>query len=347
MEFKILKQNFTMNIAIYGAGSLGTIIGAYLTKADLNVDLVNRNTSHIEGLRKKGAKIIGTVEMNVPVNAIYPEEMTRKYDLIFLLTKQLENKATVKFLSAFLTKDGVICTAQNGMPEALVSEIIGEDKTFGCAVSWGATMIGNGVCELTSSPDSLTFSIGTPGRDIKKLHEIKNVLEKMGTVTIESNFIGARWSKLLINSSFSGVSAVLGCTFGEAANNKKSRLCIQRIIKECIDVADKANINIEPIQGKNIRKLMNYNNKLKEYITFLLIPLVIKKHASLKPSMLQDLEKGKPCEIQSINGIVSEYGKKFDVPTPYNDKVIEIIHDIENGEYKPEPDNVYLFEECK
>ena len=336
-----------MNIAIYGAGSLGTIIGAYLSRAGLEVDLVNRNKSHIEGLRKSGARITGTVNMTVPVNAIFPEEMTRKYDLIFLFTKQLENKTTVSFLSDYLSEDGVICTAQNGMPELLVSEIVGEDKTFGCAVAWGATMIGNGVCELTSSPDSLTFNIGTFGRDKKKLNEIKEILEKMGTVTIESNFIGARWAKLLINSSFSGMSAVLGCTFGEAAKNKKSRLCIQRIIKECIDVADKAEIEIEPIQGRNIRRLMDYNSKLKELFTFLLIPVIIRKHSSLKASMLQDLEKGKPCEIQSINGIVSEFGKKFVVPTPYNDKVIEIILAIENGIYKPEFANISLFEDMK
>jgi 2-dehydropantoate 2-reductase len=336
-----------MNIAIYGAGSLGTIIGAYLSKAGLEVDLVNRNRSHIEGLRRNGARIIGTVNMTVPVNAILPEEMTKRYDLIFLLTKQLENKTTVKFLSAFLNENGVICTAQNGMPELLVSEIVGEDKTFGCAVAWGATMTGNGICELTSSPDSLTFNIGTFGRDKKKLNEIKDVLEKIGPVTIESNFKGARWSKILINSAFSGMSAVLGCTFGEAAKNKKSRLCILRIIKECIDVADKAEIKIEPVQGKNIRKLMDYNNKLKEFVTFLLIPLLIKKHSLLKASMLQDLEKGKPCEIQSINGIVSEFGKKLDVLTPYNDKVIEIIHAIENGLFKPEFDNISLFEELK
>lgn len=336
-----------MKIAIYGAGSLGTIIGAYLTQAGLEVDLVNRNRSHIEGLRKNGARIIGTVNMNVPVHALLPEEMSQKYDLIFLLTKQQDNKNTVEFLSAFLTENGVICTAQNGMPEVLVSEIIGEEKTFGCTVAWGATLIGGGVSELTSSPDSLTFNIGTFGHDKKKLNEIKAILENIGEVTIETNFRGARWSKLLINSSFSGMSAVLGSTLGEAAKNKKSRLCIQRIIKECIDVADKAGIKIEPVQGKDIRKLMNYTNKLKEYLTFLLIPVVIKKHALLKASMLQDLEKGKLSEVDSINGIVSEYGKKFGVPTPYNDKVIGTIHAIEKGIYKPEFGNISLFDELR
>ena len=64
-----------MNIATYGAGLLGTVIGAYLSRAGLDVDLVNRNRSHIEGLRLNGARIIGTVDMTVPVNEILPEEL--------------------------------------------------------------------------------------------------------------------------------------------------------------------------------------------------------------------------------------------------------------------------------
>lgn len=336
-----------MNVAIYGAGSLGTVIGAYLAKAGIDVDLINRNKSHVEGLQKNGAQIIGTVNIQVPVSALLPEEMYKKYDLIFLLTKQLDNRKTIEFLRTFLSEKGVICTAQNGIPELLVSEIVGSNKTFGCAVAWGATLIGNGVCELTSKPDSLTFNIGTFGNDAGKLNEIRAILENVGKVTIESNFIGARWSKLLINSAFSGMSSVLGCTFGEAAKNRKSRLCIQRILKECIDVADKAGVKIEPVQGKDIRKLMNYSHKLKEFFAFLLIPIVIKKHASLKASILQDLEKGKPSEIDSINGIVSEYGKKYNVPTPYNDKVLEVIHGIEYGNLRPEFKNLTYFKSFK
>ena len=59
--------------------------------------------------------------------------------------------------------------------------------------------------------------------------------------------------------------------------------------------------------------------------------------------MLQDLEKGRKCEIDAINGVVCAYGKKFGVPTPYNDKVCEIVHGIEDGKYTYSFDNVKLF----
>lgn len=333
-----------MKTAIYGAGSLGTVLGAYVTKAGYPIDLINRNAPHVEALKKNGAHIVGTVEMTVPVSALLPEEMKERYDVIFLMTKQLDNEAVVRSLVPHLAETGVIVTMQNGMPELSVSEVIGEDRTYGCTVGWGATLQGPGVSELTSAPDSLTFALGsTDGHRDDKFDYIVQLLETMGKVEIEENFLGARWSKLLINSAFSGLSAALGCTFGEVAANKKSRLIAQRIIKECIDVARAANIKIEPIQGKDVVKLLDYKGKFKQKISFLIIPIAIKKHRLLKASMLQDLEKGKRCEIEAINGVVARFGKKYGVPTPCNDKVIEVIRAIEAGEKKPSFDNLPCF----
>ena len=133
-----------MRTAIYGAGSLGTVMGAYLTKAGAGIDLVNRNKAHVEALRKNGARITGTVEMTVPVHALTPEEMTGKYDIIFLMTKQLNNREVVTFLRDYLAEDGLIVTLQNGIPEDSVAEIVGAERTVGCTVEWGATMTAPG-----------------------------------------------------------------------------------------------------------------------------------------------------------------------------------------------------------
>ena len=179
------------------------------------------------------------------------------------------------------------------------------------------------------------------------MEEVKEILEHMCPVEVEENFMGVRFSKLLINAAFSGMSAVLGCTFGEAAQDKRSRVCVQNLMKECMDVAEAAGIRIAPIQGKDVVRLLNYNNPVKKKISFLLIPIAIKKHAKLKASMLQDLEKGKPCEVDAINGVVCQFGKKYHVATPYNDKVVEIIHGMEVGKGKPGFENLREFEGMK
>ena len=100
--------------AIYGAGSLGTVLGAYITKNGGEIDLINRNKAHVETLKNNGAHITGTVEMTVPVKAITPDEMEGVYDVILLMTKQLYNKEVVAFLKDYLAEKGVIVTLQNG-----------------------------------------------------------------------------------------------------------------------------------------------------------------------------------------------------------------------------------------
>ena len=333
-----------MRVAIYGAGSLGTILGAFISKAGVPVELINRNKAHVEALKTKGAQVVGTMEFCQPVIAYTPDEMSGEYDILFLMTKQQHNTEVVQMLKNYLAADGVLVTFQNGLPEMQIAEVLGEERVLGSTVAWGATLQSPGVCELTSEPDALSFSLGAISeKKSKHFAKVKELLELMGKVDVEENFLGTRWSKLLINASFSGMSAVLGCTFGEAAGPKESRKVVQAIIKECIDVCQKGGIRIEPVQGKDIVKLLNYNNPLKKAFSFFIIPIAIRKHAKLKASMLQDLEKGKLTEVDAINGAVSEYGRKVGFPTPVNDKVVEIIHKIEKGELKPGFENLKLF----
>ena len=333
-----------MRTAIYGAGSLGTILGAFINKAGMPIDLINRNKAHVEALNLNGASVTGTMQFNQKVNAYTPDMMSGEYDIIFLMTKQQNNKEVVTALKEYLATDGVLVTFQNGLPEMQIAEILGEERVLGCTVAWGATMQSPGVCELTSEPDAISFSLGSIShKRSRHFAKVKEMLEMMGTVEIEENFIGTRWSKLLINAAFSGMSAVLGCTFGEAAGQKESRRVVQALIKECIDVCATGGIRIEPVQGKDIVKLLDYKGSLKKAVSFFIIPIAIRKHAKLKASMLQDLEKGKMTEVDAINGSVSEYGRKVGCPTPMNDKVVEIIHKIEKGELKPGYENLKFF----
>lgn len=333
-----------MRIAIYGAGSLGTILGAFISKAGMAIELINRNKAHVEALQTKGAQVVGTMQFCQPVIAYTPEEMNGQYDILFLMTKQQHNAEVVKMLKNYLAPDGVLVTFQNGLPEMQIAAVLGEERVLGCTVAWGATLQSPGVCELTSEPDALSFSLGAiSDKRSKHFDKVKELLEMMGTVDVEENFLGTRWSKLLINAAFSGMSAVLGCTFGEAAGPRESRRIVQALIKECIDVCQAGGIRIEPVQGKDIVKLLNYTNPLKRAFSFFIIPIAIRKHAKLKASMLQDLEKGKLTEVDAINGAVSEYGRKVGCPTPMNDRVVEIIHNIEQGKLRPCLENLQYF----
>ena len=332
--------------AIYGAGSLGTILGAFITKNGCEIDLINRNRAHVDALNEKGARITGTVDITVPVRAITPDMMEGRYDVILLMTKQLQNAEVVTMLASYLTENGVIVTLQNGLPEPGIAEIVGPEHTMGCVVEWGATLTAPGVCSLTSEPDSLSFHMGRmKGISEEQFNMVKKLLELMCPVHEEKNLLGARWSKLLINATFSGLGTVVGGLFGDVSEKPDARKVAVRCMKECIDVGHAAGVTFAPVQGKNIVSLFYYRNSLKRSFATFLLPFAMKKHRDIEPSMLQDLKNGKPCEVDAINGMVCRFGRKCNVPTPINDRIVSVIKAIQAGELEAQESNIHLFDD--
>ncbi len=332
--------------AIYGAGSLGTVLGAYITQNGGKIDLINRNRAHVDALNTNGARITGTVDMTVPVTALTPDEMNGTYDVILLMTKQLYNTEVVTMLKDYLAEDGVLVTLQNGLPEPAIADIIGKNRTMGCVVEWGASLDAPGVCTLTSDPDSLSFHMGKmDGISDAQFAMVKELLEKMCPVYEEPDLLGARWSKLLINATFSGLGTVVGGTFGDVTENKDAQKVAVRCMKECIDVGHATGTTFAPVQGKDITKLFYYKGALKRAFAQFLLPIAMKKHRGIVPSMLQDIRNGKACEIDAINGVVCDRGKKTGIPTPINDRIVSVIKDIQDGNRKAIPDNIRLFDD--
>lgn len=118
-------------------------------------------------------------------------------------------------------------------------------------------------------------------------------------------------------------------------------------MKECIDVGRAAGQTFAPVQGKDITRLFYYRSPLKKAFARLLLPIAMKKHRAIEPSMLQDLKKGKPCEVDAINGQVCQFGRKYGVPTPVNDRIVDVIKKEQRGELKPEHKNIEYFRDLK
>ena len=333
-----------MRYAIYGAGSLGTVLGAYITKSGQDIELVNRNTAHVEALQTHGAHITGTVDLTVPVHAILPAQMEGPYDVIFLMTKQQHNREVVTFLKPLLSENGVIVTLQNGLPEEGIAAIVGKEHVLGAVVEWGATLSAPGECTLTSDPSSMSFRTGKPESvDAETFDLVLSLLERMCPVYVEENLLGVRWTKLLLNAAFSGLGTVMGGTFGDVTRDRQARKLALKCIKEVVDVGHAAGAVFVPVQGKNILTFFYCDDPVKTAIAERLMPIALRKHQDIFPSMLQDILRGKPCEIDYFNGLVSEWGRKTNVPTPINDRIVRVIKNEDIGKLRPEKLNLVLF----
>lgn len=328
-----------MKIAIMGAGSLGTIIGAFMTEGGETVDLIDINEDHVNRLNHSGAKLTGFINKTIPVNAITPFKMNGTYDLVFLLTKQVFNYESLHQLIPHLHENSIVCTLQNGVPEEYVSTIIGAKRTVGGVVGFGATWKGPGESELTTEWETVkkyAFDIGEiDGKVTSRLSKIKAVLEHVGYCEISSDILGIKWSKLLMNATFSGMSAALGCTFGEILDNKTAMVSLAYIADETIKVAHAHGIQLAKMQGKDMEFLeLKDGQKVSEKMDF--YHEVWSPHRKLKASMLQDLEKQKKTEIDYINGFVSKKGKELGVKTPYNDLVVQLVKEAEDKKEVPD-----------
>ena len=341
-------------IAVYGAGAMGTILGALLMKGGLqNVELITRNKAHVEGLRKKGATIVcegDFKEWNVKVNALYPDEMGGNYDVIFLMTKQRQNAEIVEMLQGKLSENGVICTTQNGLPEPSVAKIIGKDRTYGAATSYGATFIGEGKVALTSKIEAMSMEVGGYENDGNALPLLEEILSYVGEATGNADFVkttenllGARWSKLAINAAFSGLSVVTGMTFGNVAKKKKTRKIALGVLRECMDVAKAGGVRLAKMQGHDMEKLLGGKTPFKRFVAYMVLPIAMKKHKKLLSGMLKDVQGGRKCEIDFIDGVVVREGKRVGVETPLCAQIVEIVHGIENGLYEIDYKNTDFF----
>lgn len=335
-----------MKVAIYGCGAMGTVLGAFLNKNGLEVTLIDSYLDHVNALNEKGAKIIGCADFTVPVKAITPEQMEGEYDVIFILTKQTANSEALPHLKKFLNDDSVVCTLQNGIPEYSVDDYIGGNRTVGGTVLWGATFISPGVSEVTQDVTSgdMLFDIGEMDGSVgERIKKVSSILEYMGPVTIVENLMGARWSKLIFNSCMSGMSAATGSVFGDVLDNPKASACLSYIANDIVNVCEAANVQMVDVMGMDMRDfgkvdtLEQFEKSQECFRKFYADKL------TAKASMLQDLEKDKKTEVDMINGFVVEQGKKYGVPTPYNEIAVKVIKGIENKELPLSMDNLKFF----
>ena len=207
---RTIEGSVRLKAAILGAGAMGTTLGAHLASKGVPIDLIDPYEAHVEALNKNGARVTGCDDFVVPVHALTLDQMEGVYDLVFLLTKQTHSKESLLKLLPHLSETGTVCTLQNGVPEPAVAEIVGQARTVGGACRWGATFVAPGVVKLTNQLSSrpVSFEIGeVDGRITDRIKMVGATLDYMGHAEITDNFMGARWLKLMLNCSMSGLSS--------------------------------------------------------------------------------------------------------------------------------------------
>lgn len=335
-------------IAILGVGAIGGIIGGYLTRAGYDVTLIDQWAQNVEAIREKGLTV-STQEgdFNVVANAVHLGEVCNiadPFDLVFLAMKSYDTEWATHFILPHLRSDGVIVSAQNGINDERIGPIAGWTKVLGCVITLGAGMYEPANPVRTSVADRLAFTVGEPSGVLSgRANAIADMLAVVGPTKVTPNLWGQRWAKLATNSMANPICALTG--LGSAASRDTPGVVDVTITigSEVVRVGTALGVDVEPINNVPAQQ---YVDATEDATALEDLKSQLAEGASQlgagRPSMLQDVMKGRRTEIEYLDGYVARRGREVDVSTPACDRITALLKQVERGELKSEADNIQL-----
>ena len=319
-----------MNICIFGSGAIGSYIGALLHKNKINVSLICRG-NHLKAIKNKGL-LMQSAESNEeyfckPEASDNPGDF-KKQDVVIVTLKAHSAALTAKMLSPLLKENTMVVSAVNGLPwwyfyksndkfenfklksvdpKNLQWDYIKPERAMGCVVYPAAEIKKPG---FVYHMEGDRFPIGEPSGEISdRAKNLSNILIESGLkAPVRKNIRSDIWMKLWGNLGFNPISALTGETLEDIANNKKSCATVRKMMIEGQNVAEALGIKF----SISLEKRIDGTRKVGAH----------------KTSTLQDLELGRPMEIDALTKSVSEAGKIVGIPTPTIDKIYEEVKNL-------------------
>ncbi len=323
-------KSHDLSFLVLGAGAVGGITAALMKKKGYDVEIICKYDDYASLISSHGLNVrgvCGSFSVKMPA---YPSagKLKGKKDVILHATKAADMADAAKEAAPFLKEGGCFVSMQNGICEDELIRATGSSRVIGCVTGWGATMESPGNMVMTSSGD---FIIGYPGRPPDEfLNLVAEALSSVVPVRATGNIMGHLFSKLIINSCITSLGAICGLYLGEMLSISKVRRIFIEIIRESVVVADRMKISIETFGGKlDFKKFIAGTGPVSDFKRHLMIRFIGFRYRRLKSSSLQSLERGKPSEIDYLNGYVVGNADKYNIEVPVNRAVVRLIHEIE------------------
>ena len=330
------------SVLVVGAGAIGGVTAAKMTNEVRRVAVLDANEEHVERMKGEGLLVddLGE-ERRVRLDAYAdPAELDGPFDfaLITLKAPHLES-ALGPLLDRGLVQTFV--SLGNGLVQERIAGIVGGERLIWGTVEWGSTNLGPGrLARTTQGP----FIIGEPDGEIRvRTRLLADALGTVDEARVTENIRGQVWSKLLVNSTFSGLGAVSGMLYREVVEDPDGREAVLALWREGYDVGQAQNLELEEVLGVPAESLVVRAPEDRERADEAL-EVAMQQAGATKASMLQDLERGIETEVDVINGAVVEKGREYGVETPLNARVVELMHAMERDDRRPGRD---VFEELR
>lgn len=319
-----MQQPSWPRVAVYGAGAVGCFFGAKLAEAGAPVTLIGR-AAHVEAIRRDGLLFDSPgAARRVKVAAETGSEPVRDAQLVLFCVKTRDTAEGARTLAPLLGPDAVVVSLQNGVDNVPKLREAGIDA-LAAVVYVAASMPAPGHLLHAGRGDLVIGEHGpqgapgggeaAPAQPSARARTVAAWFEQAGVpCRIEADARGELWVKLVMNCAFNAISALGRSRYGPMVAEADVCALMREAIAECVAVAHAEGIAIADVEAQ-YQAAMRLGEAMRE----------------ARSSTAQDLERGRPTEIDSLNGYVARRGQALGVATPVNRALSTLVRLVERA----------------
>lgn len=320
-----------MRCLIWGAGAIGGSMGAHLARAGHDVTLVDVVAEHVDAINRLGIRITGPVaSFTVRMSAHTPATLAGTWDTVVLATKAHHTEAAVEALRPHLGASGCVVSAQNGLNELAIARGVGATRTVGAFVNFGADYLEPGVIHYGGRGAVVVGEID--GRLTPRAVAIRDVWRDFDDRAVATaNIWGYLWGKEAYGAMLFA-TALTNESIADALALPSHRALYIALARESLAVAAARGVRPESFDGFDPAAYLpnapagSAGRSLDELVAF------NRRSAKSHSGVWRDLAvRKRRTEVDAQLGIVVALGREAGVPTPLTARLVELIHDVENG----------------
>jgi len=320
-----------MNFLIWGAGAIGGTIGAHLARAGHDITLVDRAQDHVAAINATGLRIEGPLaEFSVRIPAFTPDALAGEFEHVVLAVKAQDTEAATRALASHLGTPGYVVSAQNGLNELVIKRIVGDARTMGCFVNFGADYLEPGVIQYGGRGAVVVGEID--GSVTPRVKELRRALEDFDDrAIVTANIWGYLWGKLAYGAQLFA-TALTNDSIADALADPRYRDVYVEIAREVMRVAERRGITPEGFNGFDPRAFAPEADRVKSERSLAEMVAFNRKSAKTHSGIWRDIAvRKRRTETDAQLGPIVTLGADKGVPTPLVTRLIELMHEVEDG----------------
>jgi 2-dehydropantoate 2-reductase len=339
-------------VLFVGAGAIGSYIGSFLSRAGHDVTLVDPWAENVETIRQKGITVTGPHDpFEARPTAVHLNEaqrLPRDFEIAFVAMKVYDTAWATQLALRHLRPEGYVVASENCWPDPIVASVAGAQRSVGLVMSkigvalWTPGKVERGM-EKGGNKGHDVFRAGEhDGKITKRTEDLAEMLKVIDGAFATDNLWGERWCKLCANSMGNPVQGMSGLGGNDIVSSEVGRAITINIAAESARVGQALGYKIPKFNGAAVEQWADAGTRATyETLDRMLTPASAGGR-NWRASMAQDVAKGRPSEIDYMNGHVVAKGREAGVPTPVNTAVVEMMHEIDSGARKQAAENIGL-----